>query len=199
MEVRDEGRALEGGRRWAMKDEGWVEGEGWRIRDAGRAMRGEGWRMRDMGLSARPGRPPPAVPFRTAVPPAGARGERGAAPAGTDRPQRPGADPPTPGVTWRFLLLHALLNAVRHRRAGGGLGPRFPLYIPLGTRRFKRNAKEGFFLQNVSPRARGVPALGIARRAFGVGTSPSTGADGKMSRSHGDFADLMKPLVSSKL
>lgn len=176
-----------------MRDAEWaVEGEGWRIRDAGRAMQGEGCG------AERPPRPTPARRALQDSCTAGWRPRRAGSCACRYRPA-PAPRSATPGVTWRrFLLLHGLLNAVRHRRPGGGLGPRFPLYIPLGTRRFKRNAKEGFFLQNVSPRARGVPALGTARRAFGVGTSPSTGADGKMSRSHGDFADLMKPLVSSK-
>lgn len=108
-----------------------------------------------------------------------------------------------PGVTWRFPLLYGLLNHVRHRWAGAGLGPRFPLYTPLGTRRFKRNAKEELFLQNVSPRVGGTRGPRCARarhctQGLGVRPSPSTGTDGKISHSHGDFADLVKPLVSSK-
>lgn len=57
MEVREEGKAVKGGRRWATEDKEWVEGE-----DAGWAVEGEGWRMRDAGRrcgSRGEGEPPP--------------------------------------------------------------------------------------------------------------------------------------------
>lgn len=108
MEVGDEGGAVEGegwrwgtrGERWRARDGGWeVQGEGWgadtvgrwRMRDGGRTPVGDGgWGMRGGRCGAgdgwvpAPAEPRAAVPCRAAVPPAGARGERGAAPAGTE-------------------------------------------------------------------------------------------------------------------
>lgn len=163
---------MEGGRRWAMQEE--EEGcRRRRRRDAGEGGggmqedgQGEGWD----GVSPAP-LTPHLLPCRAAVPPAAARGERGAAPAGTEHPQGPERHA---GRCLAIPTPTRPLNPVRHRRAGGGLGSHFPLYIPLGTRRFKPNAQKGLFLQNVSPRragreARGVPALGTAHGGFGVG------------------------------